>query len=241
LRSPLITAHTGCMNTRPNSIQSVLEGIRAGAEIIEVDVRSTIDGVAVLFHDENVDTAKGKKKIQDLTFDELQRVITGEVLIRLEEVLPLIRENNRMINLDLKEDSAIDPMIRTVEKFHMRDQSIISGCEKDRAAYLKQRYRPYQVLLNASVSLYKENEGYVEKFIKQTCDDAITASCCGININYILCSKELLEYATLRCLPVLVWTVDEPDQMKKFLDWDVQSITTHQVQTLVDLRESLTV
>jgi glycerophosphoryl diester phosphodiesterase len=229
------------MNTRPNSIQSVLEGIKAGAEIIEVDVRSTIDGVAVLFHDENVETAFGKKKIRDLTYEELTRVISGEEMIRLEEILPLIRENNRMINLDLKEDNAMDPMIRTVEQFHMRDQSIISGCEKDRAKYLKQRYRPYQVLLNASAGLYKESTGNVEQFIKQTCDDAITASCCGINMNYSLCSEELLEYAILRCLPVLVWTVDDQAQMKKFLNWNVQSITTHEVKTLLDLRKSVTV
>jgi glycerophosphoryl diester phosphodiesterase len=221
-------------------MQSVLEGIRAGAEIIEVDVRSTIDGVAVLFHDEKIDTEIGKAKIQDLTFDELTRVITGDEIIRLAEVLPLIRENNRMINLDLKEDNAIDPMIRTVEQFHMRDQSIISGCERDRAVYLKQRYRPYQVLLNASVCLYKENEGNVEKFIKQTCDDAITASCCGININYLFCSEDLLEYAALRCLPVLVWTVDKLDEMKKFIGLNVHSITSHDVTRLYELRELAT-
>jgi glycerophosphoryl diester phosphodiesterase len=240
LRIPLITAHTGCLNTKPNSIQSVLEGIHAGAEIIEVDVRSTLDDVVVLFHDEYVETVNGKKKISESTFDELTRIMPDEGLVRLQEVLPLIREHQRLINLDLKEDNAIDPMIRTVEQFGMRDQSIISGCEKDRAMYLKQRYRSYQVLLNPSASLYKSSTGNVDFFIKETCNDAIAASCCGININYHFCSEVLLEYAALRCLPVLVWTVDEAQEMKKFIDLKVHSITSREVTRLYQLRESAT-
>ncbi|OQP06094.1 hypothetical protein B1691_17245, partial [Geobacillus sp. 47C-IIb] len=58
MKRPLITAHTGCMNTPPNSIESILEGIKAGADIIEVDVRATKDGVAVLLHDEKIVTPK---------------------------------------------------------------------------------------------------------------------------------------------------------------------------------------
>ncbi|MGG5252655.1 glycerophosphodiester phosphodiesterase [Neobacillus sp. SM06] len=235
MRRPFITAHTGCENTRPNSIQSVLEGIHAGAEIIEVDVRSTKDGTAVLFHDEVVDTVIGKKRIQELTLEELNQIAADKEIVRLEEVLPIIRENHRIINLDLKEDHAIDPMIQAVERYHMRDQSLISGCEKDRAFYLKERYRSYQVLLNASVK--RSDTGNEELFIKETCDDAIAASCCGININYHYCKDKLVEYASLRCLPVLVWTVDDADQMKKFLNLNVQSITSHEVNTLCDLRD----
>ncbi|XJZ26610.1 glycerophosphodiester phosphodiesterase [Bacillota bacterium Lsc_1132] len=238
MRRPLITAHTGCENTRPNSIQSVLEGINAGAEIIEVDIRSTKDGVPVLFHDETVETVIGKKRIHELTFEELGYSATDKEIVRLEEVLPIIRENHRIINLDLKEENAIEPMIQTVERYYMRDQSIISGCEKDRAFYLKERYRPYQVLLNASANQLRKSAGYDELFIKETCNDAIAASCCGININYQYCKEELVEYALFRCLSVLVWTVDDPEPMKKFLNLNVQSITTHEVKTLYDLRES---
>lgn len=47
MKRPLITAHSGCMGTAPNSLQSVAAGLRAGAEVIEVDVRMTRDGVAL--------------------------------------------------------------------------------------------------------------------------------------------------------------------------------------------------
>jgi glycerophosphoryl diester phosphodiesterase len=226
------------MNTPENSIQSVLEGLKAGAEIIEVDVRATKDQVVVLQHDEYVSTPFGNYCVQDLTYEELKRYVKNEEIIRLEDILPYIQENDRMINLDIKEDSAIHPMIQEIENYKMRDACLISGCEKERATYLKNQYRPYQVLLNANTTAgLKSMDKNYESFIRETCRDAISASCCGININYSLCREELLDVARLRCLPVLVWTIDEPDAMEKFLNMGVHSITTHEVKTLMELRE----
>jgi glycerophosphoryl diester phosphodiesterase len=172
-----------------------------------------------------------------LDFEELKDLAKSEEITRLEEILPLILENNRMINLDVKEDSVIEPMIRTIEKYNMRDYVIISGCEKKRATYLKENYRPYQVLLNASISLFIASGGDYGSFIKETCQDAISASCCGINIYYHFCREELLDYAGLRCLPVFIWTVDDPLTMETFLDMGVHSITTNEVRILVQLKE----
>lgn len=238
MRRSLITAHSGCMNTPENSIQSVIEGLKAGAEIIEVDVRATKDQVVVLRHDEYVSTPFGRGAIKDLTFKELINFAQNEEIIQLEDILPLILENHRMINLDIKEDSAIHPMIQAIEKYKMIDSVIISGCEKERAAYLKKHYRPYQVLLNANTKAGLQSmEINYESFIRETCQDAISASCCGININYHICREELLDVARMRCLPVLVWTIDEPDAMEKFLNMGVHSITTHEVKTLIELSE----
>ncbi|MBP3040787.1 glycerophosphodiester phosphodiesterase [Bacillaceae bacterium Marseille-Q3522] len=237
MKNPLITAHTGCMNTPPNSVQSVMEGIKAGADVIEIDIRATKDGKVVLMHDENVHTNEGIIRVQDVTYEELtSHTYRGEI-IRLEEVLPLIQENNRVVNLDVKDDQAIDPMIKTVEKYKMRDASVISGCEKERATFLKENYRPYQVLLNTSVSHYEIAKNNYEAAVKETLRDAVMASCCGINMPYQFCREELIEAAGLRMLPVLVWTIDEAAEMKKFIEMGVHSITSKEVETLVKIRD----
>lgn len=239
MNKPLITAHTGCMHTPTNSIQSVREGIKAGAEIIEVDIRTTKDGVVVLLHDEEVKTSSGMQRIQNLTYEELNKSTPEQKITLLEEVIPLIKEKNRLINLDLKEDLAIDPMIRTIERYEIKDHVIITGCGKERAANVKENYRDYQVLLNTNASLYQTVEGDIPSFVQTTIHDAISASCCGININYKLCSDELLHQAKLRSLPVWVWTVDNFKDMVTFLNKDVHSITTNYVKTLYALRENL--
>lgn len=237
MKWPLITAHSGCMNTPPNSISSVLEGIRAGADFIEVDVRSTKDRTVVLQHDESVFTSFGRRRIQDLTFEELKNLVKENEIIQLKDVLSLIHESHRMINIDIKEDSVIDPMIQIVEQYKMRDYAIISGCEKERAAYVKNNFRPYQVLLNANVQTCLQHEkSKYDSFIRETCLDAISSSCCGININYNFCHEELLDMASKRSLPIFVWTVDDLNEMCKFVNMGVHSITTLEVENLLKLR-----
>jgi glycerophosphoryl diester phosphodiesterase len=233
----LITAHSGCMSTPLNSIQGVVKGLQAGADIIEVDVRATKDNVVVLFHDEHLSTRYGQQAIRDLTFQEIQKFNQEiEEVVRLDEVLPIIREHRRIVNLDVKEDNAVLPLIQTVELFGMRDDVIITGCEKERATYIKDHYRPYQVLLNASTALYAAGLENYDLFVIQICRDAIAASCCGINIHYHFCREPLLQYSAKRCLPVLVWTIDDSLMMQKILDMGVHSITSNEVDKLVALK-----
>lgn len=235
LNKPLITAHSGCMGTPPNSIDSVIAGIEAGADTIEVDIRATKDGVVVLNHDEHILLgSNGAFRIQDVTYQELSHF---KKIVQLEEVLPIIKEANKVLNLDVKEDMAIAPMIHAVERFNMRDDVIITGCEKERAYELKRQFRPYQVLLNASFDLYQLLNGDGKAFIKQTFLDAISSSCCGINIHYQLCNQQLISLANRRCLPVLVWTIDDHDTMKQFLAMDVHAITTHDVEQILKFRD----
>ncbi|KAA0565776.1 hypothetical protein F0342_03540 [Bacillus sp. CH30_1T] len=236
MSKPLITAHSGCMDTRPNSVTSVMEGLNAGADVIEVDIRVTRDGKVVLHHDEEVRTNAEFKRLRDLTYVELKHIMKEGNIYLLDEVLPLIKERHRMINLDVKDLDVIDPLIQTVEKHKMRDSAIFSGCEKETAIYVKTFYSPYQVLLNANASHFLKGEEDYKAFVKKTIEDAIICSCCGINVNYQLCREDFIEPARLRGLPTSVWTVDELDMMNRFIEMDVHSITTNEVTTLVGLR-----
>lgn len=71
-----IAAHRGGHLTVPeNSLASVDEAIRAGADIVELDVRETKDGVMVLLHDKNLDrTTTGKGELLQLTYAETQQL-----------------------------------------------------------------------------------------------------------------------------------------------------------------------
>ncbi len=244
---PLITAHAGCMQTPPNSIEHVVKGAEAGADIIEVDVNATKDGVAVLFHDQHIRPAAHRKaRIDDLTFAELQTIestFASEArprhhrIIRLGDVLDLAQRLRKTINLDLKSSACLQPMADAVRSRNMVDDVIISGCRKEHAAYVKQRYPDFQVLLNADESP-ADDSGYAD-YVTKTCRAAIDAACCGINMNYKDCRREMLCHARLRCLPVLVWTVDTVAEMEKFITSGVHSMTTNNVATLFRLKEQM--
>ncbi len=72
----MIAAHRGGHLTVPeNSLASIDEAIRAGADIVELDVRETKDGVMVLLHDKNLDrTTTGKGELGNLTYAETQQL-----------------------------------------------------------------------------------------------------------------------------------------------------------------------
>ncbi len=71
-----VAAHRGGHLTVPeNSLASIDEAIRAGADIVELDVRETRDGVMVLLHDRNLDrTTTGRGELNHFTYAETQQL-----------------------------------------------------------------------------------------------------------------------------------------------------------------------
>jgi glycerophosphoryl diester phosphodiesterase len=61
-----------------NTLPAYEEAIRAGADFMEVDVRTSSDGKLVLSHDETVDRrTNGKGKVSEMTFAQLQELDAG--------------------------------------------------------------------------------------------------------------------------------------------------------------------
>ena len=94
---PVIVAHRGASSTRPeNTLASFEEALRLGARIVELDVRLTRDGVAVVMHDATVDrTTDGTGAVHELASSEIAALNAGatrepEKVPTLVEVLDLV-------------------------------------------------------------------------------------------------------------------------------------------------------
>jgi glycerophosphoryl diester phosphodiesterase len=72
-------AHRGYSAIAPeNTLPALVAGVRAGATLIEFDVRTTADGVPVVIHDRTVDrTTDGTGEVAELTVDEVRAVDAG--------------------------------------------------------------------------------------------------------------------------------------------------------------------
>ncbi len=120
----LVTAHRMRHTKYPeNSLAAVLHSVEGGADIIEVDVRTTRDGRMVLMHDSDIErTANGKGKVKDLTWEELQQVTLKS---RLDDTLtfhvPLLEEvlqaakGKIIVDLDMK-DVYVKPLVELVKR-----------------------------------------------------------------------------------------------------------------------------
>ncbi|MEN8654901.1 glycerophosphodiester phosphodiesterase family protein [Streptomyces sp. 21So2-11] len=109
----LTAAHRAQWRSAPeNSLPAIEAAILDGAEIIEIDVKRTKDGVLVLMHDDSVDrTTNGSGSVSDLTFSQVRELrlreglghsgtaVTDVKIPTLKEAL-LATKDRAMINLD---------------------------------------------------------------------------------------------------------------------------------------------
>jgi glycerophosphoryl diester phosphodiesterase len=121
-------AHRGEHLHHPeNTLSAYQAAIDAGADFIEVDVRTTSDGKLVMMHDGTVDSqTNGKGAVKDMTFAQIRALdVHGSQVPTFDEVLELAR-GKIGIYVDSKQVAAAD-MIAAVEKYGMQDKIVVYG------------------------------------------------------------------------------------------------------------------
>ncbi len=88
-----VIAHRGWSGKYPeNTLLAFREAIKLGVPAVELDVRATLDGKAVVMHDTVVDrTTNGHGAVKDLSFAQIRQLDAGkgERIPTLEELLDL--------------------------------------------------------------------------------------------------------------------------------------------------------
>lgn len=232
---PLITAHTGCMGHPDHSFESLQAALTLGVDIYEDDIRSTRDHVPVLAHDDNITLADGScGSLAEMTLKELNTARLSPIPT-LQDVLEQIRAAGKVMNLDIKTDSALEPVSALVNRMGMAEMVFLSGCDYG-SAVKASRYAPsIRRLLNVN----KQSFGSLsyDEAVFQACADAREAGCFGINVPYQVVQPELMEAVQRRGLAIYVWTVSEVDDMRRLAQLGVDSITTRDPAKLIAVRE----
>lgn len=127
----MVAAHRASHMEYPeNSISAIKHAIELGVDIVELDVKTTRDGIPVLMHDGTVDrTTNGSGKVEDHNLSELKALrlkmpdgsLTGECIPTFEEALEVIH-GNIMVDIDLKTDDVrpiVDLVKRTATNSHV--------------------------------------------------------------------------------------------------------------------------
>jgi glycerophosphoryl diester phosphodiesterase len=105
----LVVAHRGASATAPeNTLPAFEEAARAGADVVELDVRLTREGVPVVLHDPDVSaTTDGGGKVHALSLAQLKRLDAGGESPRVEiptldEALEVIGGAGMAVDLEIK-------------------------------------------------------------------------------------------------------------------------------------------
>ncbi|MBR2957735.1 MAG: glycerophosphodiester phosphodiesterase [Clostridia bacterium] len=207
-----VTAHTGCMGTKPNSIEAILTGFEAGADIIEFDLNFDSDGTPLLSHD----APKGGEVTLDEAFATLEQC------------------NNLKANVDVKSVEKIEQVVPLAKKHGVLDRIFFTGVHEGFAEAVKTRAPEVEYYLNVDV-LPKWKQ--TDKYLKSLVDKVKANGAIGINFNKNNATKRLVNAFHKNGLLVSIWTVDEKRKMKKIISLSPDNITTRHPDTLIKITE----
>jgi len=107
----LVAAHRGLHTQYPENLLGAIEhAIAAGVDIVELDVRTTRDGVLVLMHDDTIDrTTMGRGHVAELDYDEIAAYRLTRYGLPTIWVVPTLEEalaaacGRILVDLDVKD------------------------------------------------------------------------------------------------------------------------------------------
>jgi len=140
---PLIYAHRGASHYAPeNTMASFKKAVEMRADGIEIDVHKSKDGYLMVCHDEKIDrTTNGSGYIKDKNMKELRSLdagswyskdFEGERIPLLEEVLDLVKMENLLLNIELKNgpifyENLERDVVKAIKAYGLEDNVIISS------------------------------------------------------------------------------------------------------------------
>ena len=232
----MVAAHTGCGIHPDNTMASFLEGMELGADIVEVDVRVSRDGIAILLHDDS-------PYLYTHTYEQLNDPDVRQLLdpaykeheiATLEQVLRASESLGMKLNLDLKTAAAIDPTVKLIRQFGAQKRVFITGCSDG----ITKQYPDIQVMLNTPDELSMGQMERYGEFAEGLCSEAVQCGYVGVNMNGFTCLPPIVNKAHASGLLVWVYTVNDRSVMEWFLGNRVDAITTRQPKILLELINS---
>jgi glycerophosphoryl diester phosphodiesterase len=124
-----IVAHRGApKRARENTLKSFLTAASLGAEMVELDVRRTSDGIPIIFHDPWLSRKTRRPLIAHLTYQEINRRVSKKKfhVPTLEETLKALA-GKVMLDIELKEPGYETEVIKLVRRWFPDDRFILTS------------------------------------------------------------------------------------------------------------------
>jgi glycerophosphoryl diester phosphodiesterase len=259
-RRPVVIAHRGGAGLWPeNTLHAFERALVAGADVIEMDVRSTRDGRLVIHHDESVErTTDGRGRVADHTLADLKRLDAahrwtpdggrtyplrgaGLTVPTLEEVLSRFDgDDGARFVIEIKQDAPplAEPLCRALREHGAAARVLVASFRQTTLDDFR-RACP-EVATSAALS-----EGYqFLALFKAGLGDSYSPAMQALQAperlrGWQVLTREFVESAHRLNLHVHVWTINDPDDMRRLLDMGVDGIITDYPDRLAALRDQL--
>lgn len=232
-------AHRGASAYYPeNTILSFQKAMEMGCTGIETDVQLTKDGVLVLIHDEMVNrTTNGKGFVKDYTYSELTRLdagcwmgqeFAGLKIPTAEQLIYLTSEKDIMINFEIKNGIVLyedieQKLIDLVSTHKIKHKVILSS------------FNHYSIAKCNKISKGIDTGVLYMEGLYKPYNYAKTVGANAIHPYFYAVNEQIVKDAKKHKTKINVFTVDDEEYMRAFLDMRVDGIITNYPDKLYEI------
>jgi glycerophosphoryl diester phosphodiesterase len=234
---PAIVAHRGASSTRPeNTLPSFDAALDLGAPIVELDVRLSADGVAVVMHDPSVDrTTNGEGFVHEMTADALARLNAGSSeypagVPTLAEVLQLV-SGRGAVALEIKnipgepaydpeEEPMVEAALEEVERTRFAGGVLVLSFNPRSIAAAK-RIAPRTPTGFLTTELVPPTDALAHAV--ESGHDLVLPG----NRSLLPVGEPFVRAAHDAGVQVGTWTADDPETVRTLLRWGVDAIASN--------------
>jgi glycerophosphoryl diester phosphodiesterase len=231
----LAFAHRGgASEGAENTLAAIEAAIQLGYRYVETDARTTADGVAVAFHDDDLSRLTGRPgKLSEVTWAELsEATVGGHPIPKLDELLGSYPELR--VNIDPKQDEVVPLVAQAILRTNSIDRVGIGSFSGKRIKWLRQTVGPR---LCSSVGPADIARLRLASFGLPL--GSFSAGCVQVPVKFKdvvpVVDRRFVEAAHRRGMQVHVWTVDDADEMNRLLDLGVDGLMTDRPGLLKDV------
>lgn len=230
--SVMTVAHRGePVGHRENTLPGILGALRAGADMVEIDVKTTADGSVVLLHDDTLDRLwEVPAAIRETTSEQLAET-TGRFagvaggIPTLTQGLAAIHRTGAALMIDMDAPDLAEPALGVVR------ESLQAGwLEPDEVVWCGNlqalRKIRQQDLASRIVLSWGDPELPDPTVVAELSPEAV-------NPMHPLVTASTLEWAARHGLSVCCWTVDDPQRMRELQRLGVAAIISNRIALLI--------
>lgn len=238
-KAPVVVAHRGSRYLWPENTMVAFEGaVAAGATHIETDLRMTSDGVVMCLHDAMVDrTTNGSGPVAAKTYRELSNLDagyghrgldgythrdTGVRVPSLSELASCFPDVELV--LDIKSASVLPGLLGVFAAHDLYDRTVV-GSFRDR--WLDDLHRMSGGRIRTSTGTRRTRDWIIAS--RSGRRPASTASFLAVPTHFrgvTVVDDRLVSSARSHGVPVYVWTVNRPEEMRRLAGIGVEGLIT---------------